>query len=93
VAARGDDGADVAAVLLHAPARGNGDVVARLLELAHELHVLLDRLHRREVAGLERRADEHVVEGEAEAALRQLERLLGWRLRLRRGLRATLTSG
>ena len=65
--------------------------MARLLELAHELHVLLDRLHRREVAWLDRRAHEHVVEGEAEAALRQLERLLGRRRRRRLRLRVRVT--
>ena len=30
-------------------------MVPRLLELAHKLHILLDGLHGREVAGLERR--------------------------------------
>ena len=44
-------------------------MVPALVELTHELNILLDGPHRAQVAGLIGRRHEHIVEGEAEAAL------------------------
>ena len=76
VAARGDDGAHVAAALLHETRGGDDDVVPTRLELANELHILLDGSDGRHVTRRSGRRHEHIIEREAEAALWTLSQRL-----------------
>mmetsp|Transcript_46312 Transcript_46312/g.106168 ORF Transcript_46312/g.106168 Transcript_46312/m.106168 type:complete len:501 (-) Transcript_46312:305-1807(-) len=86
MAARGNNHAHVPSRLSHQPRSADDNMVPRLLELTHQLHILLDRHAGGVVVRFGGLCDQHVVQREAEAALDHQRRHLPTRYMLYEGL-------